>query len=268
MGREDRSRSPGGDHVVERAVERLRALCDKAGVPPSHGLDHALRVLEHADAALEAPEGAALGAARRLAVRLAALLHDADDRKLFSSPKGSYPNALQIMREAGAEPLVSEEVLRMIGLVSCSANGNSAPPEAEREPELLWPRWADRLEATGEVGAVRCLQYNREVGTALSVEATPRPRSEQEVWQLATPERFAEYQRSGGSSASMMDHYFDKLLQVARPSPELVRNSYLQEQMERQAAPLVRVCLAFGATGQVPLDIIAEMASRVGVAGG
>lgn len=57
-----------------------------------------------------------------------------------------------------------------IGLVSCdwaddlttclstgSKNGNSVPDDAVREPELLWPRWADRLEATGEIGILRAL---------------------------------------------------------------------------------------------------------------
>lgn len=38
-----------------------------------------------------------------------------------------------------------------------SANGNSIPEDALHEPELLWPRWADRLEATGEIGIVRTL---------------------------------------------------------------------------------------------------------------
>ncbi|CAK0809368.1 unnamed protein product [Prorocentrum cordatum] len=163
---------------------------------------------------------------------------------------------------------VAEDVLRMIGLVSCSANGNSAPPEASAEPELLWPRWADRLEATGEIGVVRCWQYNCEVQAPLSVDTTPRPRTEEEVWELATPERFDEYQRTGGASASMMDHYYDKLLRVARPPPALVRNSYLEAEMAKQAAPLVRVCLEFGATGSVPLGTIREMAVRTDLAGG
>eukprot|EP00967_Tisochrysis_lutea_P124630 scaffold208515_cov30-Tisochrysis_lutea.AAC.2 len=103
---------------------------------------------------------------------------------------------------------------QMIQLVSCSRNGNSAPPEAIAAPELLWPRWADRLEATGEVGVVRCYQYNRSINAPLSVDSTPRPSTEADVWALATEERFQEYQARGGSSVSMMDHYYDKLLQV------------------------------------------------------
>ena len=40
--------------------------------------------------------------ARALAVRLAALLHDADDRKYFPDTCKTYANARQIMSEAGA----------------------------------------------------------------------------------------------------------------------------------------------------------------------
>ena len=46
------------------------------------------------------------------------------------------------------------------------------------------PRWADRLEATGAVGVVRCHQYNAKVGAPLSCATTPRPASADEA--LAT----------------------------------------------------------------------------------
>mmetsp|Transcript_29395 Transcript_29395/g.93942 ORF Transcript_29395/g.93942 Transcript_29395/m.93942 type:complete len:155 (+) Transcript_29395:920-1384(+) len=154
----------------------------------------------------------------------------------------------------------------MISLVSCSANGNAAPPEARTSPELLWPRWADRLEASGEVGVVRCYQYNRHVGAPLSVDQTPRPATQEEVWRHATEERFEEYQASGGGSASMVDHYYDKLLHVARPPPRLVQNRYLEAEAEARVAPLVEVCLAFGEAGEGPLGLITEMERRLATA--
>ena len=154
----------------------------------------------------------------------------------------------------------------MISLVSCSSNGNAAPPEARTSPELLWPRWADRLEASGEIGVVRCYRYNLHVGAPLSVEATPRPASPEDVWRHATEERFEAYQASGGGSASMLDHYYDKLLHVARPPPRLVQNAYLEAEAEARVAPLVEVCLAFGQAGQVPLDLIHQMERRLATA--
>jgi len=64
----------------------------------------------------------------------------------------------------------------MIDYVSASKNGNKIPEEALAEPEWLWPRCCDRLEAIGVIGAVRCYQYSIEKGRILHVEGiTPRP---------------------------------------------------------------------------------------------
>ena len=52
----------------------------------------------------------------------------------------------------------------MISYVSASDNGNSIPERARSNPELLWVRFSDRLEAIGMIGAVRCYQYNEEKG--------------------------------------------------------------------------------------------------------
>ena len=166
----------------------------------------------------------------------------------------------------GAAPAVVDDVARMIHWVSCSANGNACPEPAAESPELLWPRWADRLEAAGEVGVARCYLHNLAAGDPLCVPAaTPRPRTEGEALALATEERFAAYQASGGGSASMIDHYFDKLLQVARPPPALVRNAYLEEAAARGAAPLLAVVLAYGRTGEVPVAEIEAICERVGL---
>ena len=44
----------------------------------------------------------------------------------------------------------------MISYVSASDNGNSVPKRAQKNPEFLWTRYSDRLEAIGTIGAVRC----------------------------------------------------------------------------------------------------------------
>ena len=57
----------------------------------------------------------------------------------------------------------------MISMVSASGNGNRVPAEALENPELLWVRFCDRLEAIGPIGAVRCYQYAIEKGNPLDV---------------------------------------------------------------------------------------------------
>ena len=54
------------------------------------------------------------------------------------------------------------------------------------------------------------------------------------------------------TSDSMMDHYFDKLLQIARFDNNVVKNKFLCEEAERRVEPLVQICLEWGKTGVVP----------------
>jgi hypothetical protein len=49
---------------------------------------------------------------------------------------------------------------------------------------MLWPRFSDRLEAIGVIGAVRCYQYTIENDRILEVPGkTPRPVNEEQLWQ-------------------------------------------------------------------------------------
>ena len=195
-----------------------------AEVPESHGLGHAQKVLANLQKALESNEGLGskmikLTPERELALQLGALLHDADDKKYFPGHEAKE-NATKILKRALKDQsdldlrVVKKECLETISYVSASDNGNSIPERAKAHPELLWVRYADRLEAIGTIGAVRCWQYNSEKGAPMSVDTTPRCRSKDEVWANVTPDRFDNYMRTKNSD-SMMDHYFDKLLQIA-----------------------------------------------------
>jgi len=146
--------------------------------------------------------------------------------------------------------------------VSASDNGNSVPERAQLHPELLWVRYSDRLEAIGTIGAVRCWQYNTEKGSEHSVETTPRPKTKEEVWANVTPDRLDNYMRAK-TSDSMMDHYYDKLLQIAVFDKETVSNVWLCEEADRRVDPLVKVCLKFGKTGKAPISMIKKFAKEL-----
>ena len=75
------------------------------------------------------------------------------------------------------------------------------------------------------------------------------------MWQHVKDERFEQYQKTG-QSASMMDHYYDKLLHIAHFSESVVQNRWLTEEAARRVKPLVDVCVAFGQSGEVPVDLI------------
>ena len=249
--------------VLASASALLRQLFEAARMPESHGMTHCLAVLSHMESAvscggLTAKVVAQLTPRRRLALRLAALLHEADDHKYFKD-QGNVSKILQEVL-AGEEEAgdVQEEVEQMISYVSASANGNSVPEAAVRDPSLLWPRWCDRLEAIGVVGAVRCWQYNTEVGDPLLLPTTPRPTTEEEVWAAVTEARWAAYQQGGGS-ASMMDHYYDKLLHIGKFEPTVVRSEYLQAEAKTRVQPLVDLCLESGRSGQPPLESLKKL---------
>ena len=175
------------ERIIEKAIELLGDLVDEHGIPDSHGLGHALAVLANMRQCL-AHSKSELSDMFILSLKLAALLHDSDDRKYFD--EGSK-NAIKILEEAlkEDETLKKKEstkyirrVVQMISYVSTSTHGNSMTPETIKEPELLWVRHCDRLEAMGTVGVVRCYQFSVESDRVLSVPETPRATTEEEVW--------------------------------------------------------------------------------------
>ena len=77
-----------------------------------------------------------------------------------------------------------------------------------------------------------------------------------------TPDRFANYM-STKTSSSMMDHYFDKLLQIAVFDKQTVANDWLCEEADRRVDPLVQVCLKYGKTGKAPISMIKKFAKEL-----
>ncbi len=178
--------------------------------------------------------------------------------------RDSYPNATEMLEAAQVPGESIDKILYMIDLVSCSKNGNSVPSiiEQKKSFHLLIPRWADRLEAIGKIGVVRCYRYNLEKGMPLFNEKnSPRPTSEEDVWRFATAERFDNYVKSGGKGRSndMISHYYDKLLSIAKPPREIVQNEYLERAAEESSKELVEICLRYGLTGVVDVDYILEL---------
>eukprot|EP01006_Ploeotia_vitrea_P027682 TRINITY_DN60464_c0_g1_i1.p1 TRINITY_DN60464_c0_g1~~TRINITY_DN60464_c0_g1_i1.p1 ORF type:complete len:197 (+),score=13.53 TRINITY_DN60464_c0_g1_i1:26-592(+) len=164
----------------------------KGKVDESHGINHALAVLGHAQKAIA--EESDLSADDRLAVLLAALLHDSDDQKFFPSHTGNE-NARAILATALAnhtnQQQLCETVTQMINMVSCSKNKDSVPDGIPKW--YLIPRFSDRLEAVGAIGVVRCYQYTIHKQRPLFLESTSKATNFQELQQIATPERYQQY---------------------------------------------------------------------------
>jgi uncharacterized protein len=217
-------------------IDRLEKIFESNNVSPCHGIEHAKQVMAHAEKALLVGNYE-ISEEQKEAVLLAALLHDADDSKFF----GTHTNNENLRSVLGdkSEEFVNQ-VVKMVEWVSSSKNGDTIPEEAIGKDWLLVPRYADRIEAIGMIGVERCFTYTLNKGHPLFTEKTPKPKTEEELWQFATEARYRSY---SGNSTSMIDHFYDKLLRL---SVYPISNSYFEEQCRKRIAPLIEFVLKFG----------------------
>jgi uncharacterized protein len=209
-----------------------------------HNHEHFAAVRDHSIEAAKLEEQLSL--TKKCQVVLAAYLHDADDHKIFPENK-NYENARFILHKCipttgiiklydDSDPIVInnienfiDEIIMMISLVSCSKNGDSEPPEKW----MAIPRDCDRLEAIGLIGIERCTAYNNSVGRPLHLPTTEKLYSLDDLNKVVTPERFLSY-ATNGTSDSMIDHYYDKLLHIGHPTRLKSQNSYILKEAEKR----------------------------------
>ncbi|MET3574423.1 HD domain-containing protein [Bhargavaea ullalensis] len=121
-----------------------------------HDVHHTLRVYRTAMRLAEEED------ADRELTGLAAMLHDADDPKLFGTGEG-LPNARSFMAEHGIPAETAELVCTIIGEVSFSKNGSRRPSTLEGKVV----QDADRLDAIGAVGIARTFAFGGSRGQAI-----------------------------------------------------------------------------------------------------
>ncbi len=142
-----------GNNLISSAIEYVRELF--AGNYDGHGFDHAMRVYRNAVTIADGEECDAT------VVALAALLHDADDPKIFVTRDNA--NARTFLDDAGVGPETAERVIRAINSVSFSKNRGKTPETAEGRIV----QDADRLDAIGAVGIARTFAYGGAHGRSL-----------------------------------------------------------------------------------------------------
>ena len=135
--------------LIAAAVGYVRDLF--AANAGGHDAGHTLRV--HRCAAALAAEEPGCDA---LTAELAALLHDADDHKLFRTEGNA--NARAFLEREGVAPERIERICEAINAVSFSRNRGRRPETIEGQIV----QDADRLDAIGAVGIARCFAYGGE----------------------------------------------------------------------------------------------------------
>jgi len=137
--------------ILSSAIEYIESLF--AGRSDGHDAEHTMRVYRNALLLADSePE------CDRLMVALAALLHDADDHKLFETENNA--NARVFLAQHQMKPKMTEQICRIINGVSFSQNRGKRPDTIEG----MIVQDADRLDAMGAVGIARTFAYGGEHG--------------------------------------------------------------------------------------------------------
>ncbi len=136
---------------IEKAAGYIRELF--RGNAGGHDAAHSLRVYRNAMKIAEQEPGC-----DREIAALAALLHDADDHKLFHTENNA--NARAFLEANEVPPERTERICQTINMVSFSRNRDRVPDTIEGKIV----QDADRLDAMGALGIARTFAYGGEHG--------------------------------------------------------------------------------------------------------
>ena len=140
--------------AINAAMEYIKVLfLNNSG---GHDAEHSVRVYQNALRIAEREPAADIEV-----VSLAALLHDADDHKLFRTEDNA--NARSFLTAQSVVPEKIEAIITAINSVSFSQNRGKRP--ATLEGKIVQD--ADRLDAIGAVGIARTFAFGGEHGRNL-----------------------------------------------------------------------------------------------------
>ncbi len=142
------------EKLIQDAINYISGLFENSA--GGHDADHSLRVYKNALLIAEKAPPCNL-----TIVSLAALLHDADDHKLFDTQDNS--NARRFLEGRQVPCQVIEEICEVINAVSFSKNRGRRPETIEG----MIVQDADRLDALGAIGIARTFSYGGEHGRGL-----------------------------------------------------------------------------------------------------
>jgi len=142
------------EEIVKEAMEYIRTLFQ--GNSDGHDFDHTMRVFHTAmEIADSEPD------CDRQIVALAALLHDADDYKLFATEDNA--NARAFLNSQNVDEATAKKICTTINSVSFSKNRDKCPESIEGKIV----QDADRLDAIGAIGIARTFAYGGKHGRTL-----------------------------------------------------------------------------------------------------
>ena len=177
------------EQILNAARAYIRELF--SGDSGGHDYWHSIRV------ANTARELALQEGADAFLAELAALLHDADDIKLFPDTFAEKLHAVGFLRSYSVPEDAIRKIKDIIEQIPFNGTGLSVPESLEGK----CVQDADRLDAIGAIGIARTFAYGGSHGRAIyDPEEHPRLHMTEE-----------EYRKSSSSSIS---HFYEKLLKI------------------------------------------------------
>ncbi len=132
--------------IIEDAKEYVKELFKDNS--DGHDYDHTIRVYNNALKISKSYKDADI-----FIISLASLLHDADDYKLFNTVNNE--NAIKFLKSKNLDDLIINKICNVINEVSFTKNKDKTPSTIEG----MIVQDADRLDAIGAIGIVRCFSY-------------------------------------------------------------------------------------------------------------
>ena len=142
------------EDLIRKAKDYIAGLFE--GHSDGHDLNHSMRVYSNAMLIARHEKECDIEA-----VALAALLHDADDHKLFDTVDNQ--NARRFLSDCGMDSAKTDLICSIINSVSFSRNRGKRPSSMEG----MIVQDADRLDAMGAVGIARTFAYGGKHGRTL-----------------------------------------------------------------------------------------------------
>lgn len=164
-----------------------------SGDTSGHDYFHTLRVLRLAETIAQAEQQS--GQVDIEAVRLIALLHDVDDRKLSQETHENLDRARGFLRNNGADSHRTQMILDSIRNLSFAGTGTNVPSSIEGKIV----QDADRLDAMGAIGIARAFAFGGSRGREMYDPNEP-------PIQNMTAESYAK------SKGHTINHFYEKLL--------------------------------------------------------
>lgn len=174
--------------IIEDGFQYIKDLFSKDF--SGHDYHHSIRVYNNA-CNIAQTEGGNL-----FIIKLAALLHDVDDRKLFDSSE-TLANARSFLGNHQLDDTTIEQICIIIKSISYSSNGSKSPDSLEGKIV----QDADRLDAIGALGIARTFAYGGHKGRPIY---TPNEKPIENM----TPEEYTNH------TSNSIHHFYEKLLKL------------------------------------------------------